>query len=323
MENYSIKCFVVDPSEGLRSTITKLITNHNFIVDKGWENGYHLHLRGELDVTTLQPFVSELEKGVSESLTNYDDSEFIHKYESTARILDSSKPFNPIHKDKVIVNIENSIFSKDLEDNLFRQTNHIFDSYYCNEYFKENSLYQVIEEVMKFHSSLEEYEERGYLDGLAYNCHLSHYIAFINRLNTKEKERVEREFRRKYEKDFEEGLLNFNLGQTPLTKDLMEFFHQIRPLVRKKELNFYMPFRREQLNQKLESASQRHKATFSEDNTHYFLYNDVVIANRWVTNALYKKLLLLGLSNLDRFYMNYVISRLTYPERELNDYAMQ
>ena len=84
-----------------------------------------------------------------------------------------------------------------------------------------------------------------------------------------------------------------------------------------------MPYKRKHIDEKMKHASKRHKVTFTEENMNrYFLYDEVLIANRWVMNALYKKLLLLGLSNTDRFYMNYVISRLTYPEYALNDYAV-
>lgn len=323
MQNYSIKCFVVEPSKKFKKTITKLISHYTFIVDKGWENGYHLHLRGALCKETLPKVVNELEEGISDSIINYDENEFIQRYKSTAKILRRSNPFNPILKGKVMVNVEESIFEKDIEDELFRETNHIFDSYYCNSYFDDNSLYSVIEEIMKFHKILEAYEAPESVDKSAYNCHLSHYIAFIHRLNKQDKEYIENQFKLKYKSDQENGFFDFDLSPTDLTENLTKLFHKMRLHVQNRELNFYMPFKRKHIDEKLEFSSKRHQATFTEENMRlYFLYDEVIIANRWVMNALYKKLLLLGLSNIDRFYMNYAISRLTYPEYTLNDYAI-
>src|SRR5690625_5053188 len=323
MNNYSIKCFVAEPSEKLKSTMIKLVSDYTFMVDRGWENGYHLHLKGALDDNTLPVIVNELEEGLSDSVINYNEDEFIQRYQSTAKILRRSDPFNPIYKGKVTVNVEESIFEKDIEDELFRETNHIFDSYYCRSYFNKNSLYQVIEETMKFHKMLEAYESPESTEESAYNCHLSHYIAFIHRLDNQDKEKIETQFKLQYEHDLEKGRLEFDLSPSDLTTDLISFFHKIRPLVKSKELNFYMPYKRKHIDEKMKHASKRHKVTFTEENMNrYFLYDEVLIANRWVMNALYKKLLLLGLSNTDRFYMNYVISRLTYPEYALNDYAV-
>jgi hypothetical protein len=324
MTNYSIKCFAVEPSEKLKNTIIKLVSDYKFMVDKGWENGYHLHLRGTLDEETLPLVVNELKEGVSDSVIHYDENEFTQRYKSTARILRKSDPFNPIYKGKVTVNAEASIFEKDIEDELFRETNHIFDSYYCSSYFNDNSLYPVIEEMMKFHKMLELYESPESTEKSAYNCHLSHYIAFIHRLNKQDKERIEKQFQLNYERDLKEGLFDFDLSPSLLTENLMNFFHKIRPLIKSKELNFYMPFKRKHIDEKVKHASKRHKVTFSEENMNrYFLYDEVLIANRWIMNALYKKLLLLRLTNTDRFYMNYVVSRLTYPTYALNDYAVK
>jgi hypothetical protein len=323
MKNYSIKCFVAEPSENLKNTIIKLVSDYTFMVDKGWENGYHLHLRGALDEETLPAVIQELEEGVSDSVTHFNEHEFTQTYQSTAKILRRSDPFNPIYKGKVTVHAEASIFEKEIEDELFRETNHIFDSYYCRSYFQEQPLYQVIEEAMKFHKILEPYESPEAPEESAYNCHLSHYIAFTHRLNKQDKESVEQQFKTRYERDLKKGLYDFDLSPTDLTVNLSEFFHKIRPLVKSKELNFYMPFKRKHIDEKMKHASKRHQATFTVENMNrYFLYDEVLIANRWVMNALYKKLLLLGLSNIDRFYMNYVVSRLTYPEYALSDYAV-
>lgn len=323
MNNYSIKCFVAEPSKKLKDTMIKLVSDYTFMVDKGWENGYHLHLRGALDDQTLPFVVEELEEGVSDSVIKYNENEFTQRYQSTAKILRKSNPFHPIIKGKVIVQAEASIFEKAIEDELFRETNHLFDSYYCRSYFNENSIYEVMEETMKFHKLLEAYEADESEENRAYNCHLSHYIAFIHRLNKHDKESIEAQFKRKYERDVKNGLFDFDLTPTDLTKNLMNFYHKIRPLVKSKELNFYMPHKRRHFDEKVKHACERHQRTFSEENMNrYFLYDDVLIANRWVINALYKKLLLLGLSNTDRFYMNYVISRLTYPEYALSDTAV-
>lgn len=289
-------------------------------MDKGWENGFHIHLRGASDGESLHELVDELEKGTSESLSDFNEADFIRKYESVAKTLRKSAPFKPINKNKVLVTREDTIFNKEIEDELFRETNHTFDVYYCKDYFNKHSFYQVLEEAMKFHYGMEKYEEPGSSQSLAYNCHLSHYIAFVNRLNERDKKYIKDTFKLQFEKDLEKGLFEFDLSQSSLTKNLMNFFYKIRPLVKRKQLDFYMPFSREHVDEKLSSASRRHQVTYAKDTMRTYLRNDVAIANKWVTNALYKKLLLLGLSNLDRFYMNYVVSRLTYPERELSDY---
>lgn len=321
---YSIKCFVVEPSEGLKATLTKLVTEQEFMIDRGWENGYHLHLRGPLDDESLPAVLNELKNGISDSLTEYDETVFRKKYESTAKILNRSNPFNPIFKGTVKAVIENSIFEQELEDELFRKSNHIFDSYYCEQYFKKNSIYDVIEEALKFHSQLEAYETPGTtnIKSKPYNCHLSHYIAFTNKLNPQDKESIEKQFKLRFERDLKEGLLDFNLSPTTLTHDLIDFSHKIRPLIRNKQLNFYMPLKRKLMDELLPYASKRHQVTFSEENMRNHIYDEVLIANRWMTNALYKKLLLLGISNLERFYLNYVISRLVYPVEELTDYEV-
>lgn len=324
MENYSIKCYVVEPSDHLKATIKKLIKNDNFMVDKGWENGYHLHLRGASDRTTLSTIVKELKEGVNRSLTCFNESDFIKTYQSTAEILRNSKPFDPIMKNKVVVKEEMLIFNEKLEDELFKESNKILDAYFCDTYFEKNSLHPIIEEMMKFHHQMREFEQpESLVEHQAYNCHLSHYIALTNRLNTQDKESLERDFKQRFDTDFKKGLLDFDLSPTGLTENLLDFFHKLRPLIKNKELNFHMPFNRTHIDEKIKHASQRHQVTFAKENMHIYLYNEVLIANRWVINALYKKLLLLGLSNMDRFYMNYVISRLSYSEKELSDYPVQ
>jgi|GEM_PF-5945269 len=318
MNNYSIKCYVVEPSEKLKQTITNLVNNHKFIVDKGWENGYHLHLRGALEEAALENTIGKLKEGLKESVTEFDVNAFVTQYAKVAEIIETSSAFEPILKGVVTVKVENSIFEKPIEDELYREMNYIFDSYFCDNYFKENDLYGALQEAMKFHRKMEEYEIPGSTH--AYNCHLSHYIAFSHRLNEEDRVTVDTQFKAKYESDVKEGLLDLDLTPSTLTENLLKFFHKIRPLVSSKELNFYMPFKRDFIDQNIKYATKRHQITFSKENMHLHLYNDVLIANRWMTNALYKKLLLLGLGNLDRFYMNYVVSRLTYPEHELYDY---
>lgn len=81
-----------------------------------------------------------------------------------------------------------------------------------------------------------------------------------------------------------------------------------------------MPYNRSYVNEKLRNASERNKITFAEDNIKKYLFNDVLIVNRWVVNALYSKLLLMNFSNFDRFYLNYFISRIEYPLSELENY---
>lgn len=318
MNNYSIKCYVVEPSEKLKKTIKSLVIDQKFIVDKGWENGYHIHLRGTLEEDALENAVSMLKEGVNESVTEFDVNAFVTQYKKVAEIVETSSAFEPIIKGDVTVKVENKIFEKPIEDELFREMNYIFDSYFYDNYFKENELYGVLQEAMKFHSIMEEYEVPGSTQ--AYKCHLSHYVAFTNRLNEEERSTIETQYKEKYERDVKDGLIDFDLTPSTLTENLLKFFHKIRPLVRSKELDFYMPFTREDIDQNIQYATKRHQRTFAKENMHTHLYNEVLIANRWMTNALYKKLLLLGLGNLDRIYMNYVVSRLTYPEYELYDY---
>ncbi|MED4129122.1 hypothetical protein [Shouchella miscanthi] len=325
MEHYSIKCYVVEPSQELKATIKKLIKNYNFMIDKGWENGYHLHLRGTISRSDLSWMLKELKEGVNGSLTSFDEAEFSRNYQSTATILRNAHPFNPIFKNEVIVKEEVLIFNEELEDELFKESNKIFDHYFSEHYFEENALHPIIAEIMKFHHKMKEYEqpETYVVEHQAYNCHLSHYVAFINRLNDQDKELVENDFQRRFESDSKEGLLHFDLSPTALTENLLGFFYKLRPLIERKDLNFYMPFDRSHIDEKIEYASKRHQVTFAKENMHLYLYNEVLIANRWVTNALYKKLLLLGLTNMDRFYMNYVIARLNFSEKELSDYPVQ
>jgi hypothetical protein len=249
MNNYSIKCYVVEPSEKLKQTITNLVNNHKFIVDKGWENGYHIHLRGALEEETLENTVSKLKEGVNESVTEFDVNDFVTQYEKIAEVIETSSAFEPILKGNVTFKVENLIFEKPFEDELYLEMNYIFDSYFCDKYFKENDFYGVLQEAMKFHLKMEEYEIPGSTH--AYNCHLSHYVAFTHGLNEEDRATVDTRFKAKYESDLKEGLLDFDLTPSTLTENLLKFFHKIRPLVSSKELNFYTPFNRDIIDKKI------------------------------------------------------------------------
>lgn len=318
MNRYKIRCFVYEPSNKLLTAISNLIFTHHFIIDRSWENGHHIVLRGVLNPRYLSEIATHLERGVKESILEYNEDEFIEKYRSINNLLNKNEEaLKTIIKGQVIVEQEEKIFDNAMVDSLFMQINSILDRYFFKFYFKSNSLYKVIEEMWTFHRELEKYEKYGSTD--AYNCHLSHYIAFIHKLDEDNKKNIEKKFNEKFLEDYAVGKFNFNTSESRLTNDLIGFYRTIIPLVKEKRLNFYMPYDRNFIENNMEYASSRHQETFSEENIENHLYNDVLIVNRWVTNALYKKILLMKLTNLDRFYMNYSISRLVYPEYELKD----
>src|SRR5699024_5478669 len=307
------------PSRELLDTINHLVHEHKFTIEKGWKNGYHLILRGRLPDELLPVINVQLNKGIQNSENEYVDEEFIQKYESINHLLGGGKNFlSPIVKAKVTSEKVDHFFHNNLEDNLFIEVNNIFDRYFLDCYFKDNDLYKVIEEIWDFHTQLQKYVEENSPN--AYNCHLSHYIAFIHKLNDNDKEKIEYQFNKKFLKDKEHRRFDFKTISTKLTEELLEFYFRIRPLVKKRKLDFYMPHNRAYVDRKIKVASSRHKMTFSKKNMEKHLYNDVLIVNRWVNNALYTKMLLLNFNNLDRFYMNYLISRLIYPISELENY---
>lgn len=319
MRNYKIKCFVLSPSNNLLKEIHNLIIDYNFIIDKGWENGHHLILRGKLPDAYLSKVISSLEEGTDESIVEYNTNEFIDKYKDINNLLYKNESFLvPIIKNQVLSFPEDEIFGDTMLDDLFMEINNIIDRYFFENYFKKNSLHKIIEEIYTFHSLLEAHEKYQSTD--AYNCHLSHYVAFIHKLNESDKNKIEYEFNNKFINEMENGSFEFEKKATKLTDDLLGFYYKIRSLVHNKKLDFYMPFDRSYIEKNWNYASSRHKETFSEKNIENHLYNDVLIVNRWITNALYKKILLMNFTNLDRFYMNYSISRLVYPPHELKDY---
>lgn len=315
-KNYIIKCFVIEPTSDLQNIFRKLIIEHHFIIDKGWENGPHIKLRGTLSLSDLESVKEKINKHIDKSLTEFDEKLFLHKYTKIADQLGKGpETLFPLIKSKVLVEEEEHIFENKLDDTLFKEINYIFDSYFCNDYFKKTTIYEVIEEILKFSNQLSLYERSGSKD--AYNCHLSHFISFHHNLSDKDKYIIEQKFQKDFNNDLKKGVFNVDSTPTLLTINLVHFFNKIKELVEQKKLDFFMPYNKDILKRKLPHASKIHKETFSEKNIHYFLYNEVIIVNRWITNALYKKLLLLGLRNIDRFYLNYVISNLYFSENEL------
>lgn len=319
MSNYIIKCFVKTPSFELLDTINQLVQEHKFNIEKGWKNGYHLLLRGRLQDELLNVISIKLSEGIKNSENEYSDEDFIQKYEPVNHLLKKGENFlTPIVKGKVIFEKVENFFNNDLEDELFLEVNNIFDRYFFDCYFKDNDLYKIIEEIWSFHTHLQMYVKEDSPN--AYNCHLSHYIAFIHKLSTTDKEKIEYQFNQKFMKDGANRQFDFKIITTELTEELLKFYFRIRPLVKEQKLNFYMPYDQAYVDRKIKVASSRHKVTFAKDNMEKNIYNDVLIANRWVNNVLYTKMLLLNFNNIDRFYMNYLISRLIYPSFELDDY---
>lgn len=308
---YSIKCYVLHPSEELKHQCMELIERHHFIIDKGWENGHHIHLRGKLTEEQVLDYKSKLKKAVNNSISQYDKAAFKKQYTPIMNVLQKEEhSLISIHQNELEVLSESVLFENELYDQLFRKVNHIFDSYFKNSYFHDYSLYDLMGEMSLYHQTLKQFENT---EGDAYKCHLSHYIGFLNGLSEENRLKIKRAFDNRFDDDFAKETVDFPTKSTELIEQLFCFIKDIHDLVDKKQLDFYAPSNREKTLQNIHQFSKRHQLTHSKRNVETFLYNPVIISNRWVMNALYKKMLLLNIKNLDRFYLNYVFARQAFP----------
>lgn len=316
MNKYIIKCFVKEPSAELKEVLKELVLGDLFTIEKGWENGHHLVLKGLLNENTLDSYILKLENAIKSSNFIYSKELFRNEYRIINKLLYPNKScLSEIFQGEVKYKKVEYFLNNDDEDKLFIQINNIFDTYYYENYFSSNDIYKLIEEAWKFHSFLQKYVNNGLFD--AFNCHLSHYIAFQTKLVIEDSNKINEIFHNKYQQGLLEGRFNFNKHPSQLTKNLEPFYNNTKRMVISKKINFFSPYDLSYLEEKIKYASKSHQRTFSEKYIHEFLYNDVLITNRWFTNCLYAKMLLLNFSNLDRFFMNYVISRNEYSHEEL------
>ncbi|WP_308642175.1 hypothetical protein [Paenibacillus nuruki] len=151
-----------------------------------------------------------------------------------------------------------------------------------------------------------------------YISHNSHFIGFLNSLKQEQRSTITDQFEQRRSKYihqfFEKKLENKSLFH----QDLEAIFLKITKLVEEKALTFLSPKKVEDITAKLPQYSKKHAEIFgSAELLNQTLYDPVLCTNKWILNVLYEKLVILQIRPIDKFYMNYFLSRLIFEQSSL------
>ncbi|WP_066265356.1 hypothetical protein [Heyndrickxia acidicola] len=326
MNFYEIKCYI---NEGKYNTavienVKHLIKNYNLFLKKSWENGYHISLYGFLDNEKFRSISEKLSKVIKSFPSPiYDDKEFKLKYYPVAKLLRKTEALHPIYQNTVCTTkIEDHyIFQNQKQLEVYSAIHNIFDEYYLDRYFKKNDIVSITKDLLTFIKTLPEriLQDKPLMVSNGYISHLSHFIGFLHSLKQEERERIRNEFNIRRDKDL------LKLKQNDTSKTNKTFIHNlttihrlISNLIEQGFIDFYSPNTLEDVKEKLEFASERHKQVHLESsNKNLIIKDNVLCTNRWILNVLYEKLVLLEIKPLDKFYMNFLLSSVRFTDTQI------
>ena len=81
-------------------------------------------------------------------------------------------------------------------------------------------------------------------------------------------------------------------------------------LILEKKIDFYSPHTRQEYLVLDKFASPEHRKTVVDDDFQvYFQYSVPIISARWIINIIYEKMILMGFTVLEKFFMNYCLTK--------------
>ncbi|GGE58989.1 hypothetical protein [Priestia taiwanensis] len=321
---YELKCYVneeEDNDEVYSYAKEVLKRNNDISVYKSWENGYHFTLFGTFLFENVKDIYNQLSTLIRTNPSNeYSQDQFIQKYLPVAKITNQLNALEPIFQN--VVNINKVVrdykqFQNDEQYEIYMYINSVFDDVYMDYYWsKDITVNDVFCDIFPFVSSLPEttISEEDDMYSSGYVSHLSHYLGFLHSLSESNQQKIEQKFRERA--NTENMIVDKPINnRKELSPGLMQSYERICTLVDTDKINFYSPLEEAVFLERNSEASFRHRAVFEKQVLREKVIKDKVLCtNRWISNVLYEKLVLLGIPPIEKFYLNYLISRKKYTD---------
>ncbi|WDF49013.1 hypothetical protein PQ460_13435 [Paenibacillus sp. KACC 21273] len=325
MQWYEIKCYtnasIMPP---FINYIRHLIFNEqNISIKKSWQNGYHIHVFGFMNDDKARQIEEDFNTLLSDyPPLKYDEKEFKEKYSKISIITAQPEALDSILQNQVILKLKNAEddFENEKQLELYLNIHKVFDRQYGKYYFGDMQIENIIEDIYSFidelpHTILN--KEKNLISN-GYISHNSHFIGFLNSLKQEQRSTITNQFEQRRAEYIHQFLEKRVEHKSLFHQDLEAIFLKITKLVEAKAINFLSPKKVEDITSKLPRYSKKHAEVFgSAELLNQTLYDPVLCTNKWILNVLYEKLVILQIRPIDKFYMNYFLSRLIFNQSSL------
>lgn len=302
MKEYKVVCYFYIPNirRELKISIVNLLkSNAQLFIKKGTNQGYNLSIHGFKNLEDAYNALNELTPLVSEEDYIYSDDDY------KILRLTNKENFKPEDYlcNKVIVELDDlyTIFENKEQYELYKDVERYLDKMLIDKYFQDNDIFQMINLIL---NTSKEFEGDGYVS------HLSHFWFFFQTLEQEQKKGVYKLFKEKaklYKKTNDSSF------------DLSFLKKRVTYLIHEEKLNYYSPTTKDIVKENKMYASEVHKKTLYDEKYQKAIYRDVsIITNRWFLNVFYEKLILMNITIIEKFFLNYVIS-LNRPNTHINE----
>lgn len=275
-----------------------LLKYDGIYMSKDIKDGYNISFNGvknEKDAVSIKFLLDQLEGNY-----DYNKANFHRLYSG---INDPNYTGKSI-QNKVIITVDplERYFENMDQYKLYQYISNKMDLVFFKFYF--NNIGNKKAAILNF--TLNQYKkniEESFFEDLL-NSHISHLWAFFSSVSYSEK------------KDFISKLNVENLNKNYIigkeSKIFMEILERTEQMLGEKKINYYSPYDYKKISNYQNFASEEHKYTFfNQEVQNAIFYNKYKIANRWFLNILYKKMLLMNLKLLDRYQVNYALSKMS------------
>ncbi|MDP5272678.1 hypothetical protein [Chengkuizengella axinellae] len=326
MNFYEVTCYVNEenPNHPVFKTLKNIAQNEqSSTLIKGWQHGYHVKIIGFLDGEKVDKYFKLLSSILENEPTYiYSTESFKKKYKKISEITNHVQANEEIYQNKVIIKqITDCYHFENMKQlQLYVFTHQIFDSFYIDNYWKENDILTIVHDIYLFVKLLPDkvISERDLLYSNGYTSHLSHYIGFLNSLKQNDRKRIQQMFKKRVTDDIRQLKDGTQKGNVELVSKLFEVYQFVSKYVDDGMINFHSPHSSKQFNSKVNQSSIRHASIFEDEELKEAVLRDKVLCtNKWILNVLYEKLVLLNIKPIEKFYMNYLISLMRYEEKLL------
>lgn len=259
-------------------------------------------------------FISSTEKEWLIEMKKHNPNSYICKTkEGNQKIIQvfnvSSIIFDSKLKTKIITDSTRSFFQNNDQYHLYLFLEQFFDDYFFNNYFKDNNLVKFIDLIDELLSYIPEETIQNKVINNGYICQFSHYHAFISKLDEYTKKEVCTKFSL-LEQKVNHLRSNFPNKNNDLKYAVNEVIQTVQKLILEKKIDFYSPHTRQEYLVLDKFASPEHRKTVVDDDFQvYFQYSVPIISARWIINIIYEKMILMGFTVLEKFFMNYCLTK--------------
>ena len=208
-------------------------------------------------------------------------------------------------KDGFTISSETNDFFENIEQFiLYCSIHNMLDKVWYKHYFaKTVKLEDVIGFCKKMAENITIQSDEGY------NSHFSHFWGFFHTLTSYQKTSILSVFQKRYQ--------NIKRTEYHFAIDINTPLHTIEEMIKIDKLNFFSPQRLDKIIKNGEFASKMHEYTIRNAAESEFYKSKHYIFNRWYLNALYVAFMLMNISVIDKYFINYVIAMEKYPVDEI------